>query len=82
MLVWICIGGSLIFYFLVGYHVFRSRNQFRSFSTSRNSREDTQPDTTQISVSKDRAVFAESLLLDKKNQADVDAEQYPAYEAS
>ena len=35
MLVWICIIGSLLLYFLVGYHVFRSRNRLRSFSTSK-----------------------------------------------
>ncbi|KAF7555580.1 hypothetical protein G7Z17_g2091 [Cylindrodendrum hubeiense] len=35
MLIWICIVGSLLFYFLVGYHVFRSRNRLRSFSASK-----------------------------------------------
>lgn len=35
MLIWICIVGSLLFYFMVGYHVFRTRNQLRSFSTSK-----------------------------------------------
>lgn len=36
MLIWICIAGSLLFYFMVGYHVFRTRNQLRSLSTSKN----------------------------------------------
>ncbi|KAF4982421.1 hypothetical protein FZEAL_1939 [Fusarium zealandicum] len=35
MLIWICILGSLIFYFLVGYHVFHTRNRLRSFSASK-----------------------------------------------
>lgn len=35
MLIWICIVGSMLCYFLVGYHVFRSRNQLHSFSQSR-----------------------------------------------
>ena len=35
MLIWVCIVGSLIFYFLVGYHVFHSRNQLKSFSASK-----------------------------------------------
>ncbi|CAM1511649.1 Fc.00g091620.m01.CDS01 [Cosmosporella sp. VM-42] len=35
LLIWICIVGSLIFYFAVGYHVFHTRNQLRSFSTSK-----------------------------------------------
>lgn len=35
MLIWICIVGSLLFYFMVGYHVFRSRNRLRSFSASK-----------------------------------------------
>ncbi|UNI13499.1 hypothetical protein JDV02_000240 [Purpureocillium takamizusanense] len=35
MLIWICIVGSMICYFLVGYHVFRSRNQLHSFSQSK-----------------------------------------------
>ena len=43
MLIWICILGSLLFYFMVGYHVFRSRNRLRSFSTNR-SRDGTQTD--------------------------------------
>lgn len=38
MLIWICIVGSILCYVLVGYHVFRSRNQLRSFSTSRNAK--------------------------------------------
>ncbi|KAJ6447073.1 G-protein coupled receptor protein [Purpureocillium lavendulum] len=36
MLIWICIAGSMICYFLVGYHVFHSRNQLHSFSMSKN----------------------------------------------
>ncbi|ODA77986.1 hypothetical protein RJ55_06589 [Drechmeria coniospora] len=35
MLIWICIIGSILCYFLVGYHVFRSRNQLRSFPASK-----------------------------------------------
>ncbi|KAH7275186.1 hypothetical protein FSOLCH5_006075 [Fusarium solani] len=35
MLIWVCIVGSLIFYFMVGYHVFHSRNQLKSFSASK-----------------------------------------------
>ncbi|KAH7160964.1 hypothetical protein EDB81DRAFT_333218 [Dactylonectria macrodidyma] len=35
MLIWICIIGSLLFYFMVGYHVFRSRNRLKSFSASK-----------------------------------------------
>ncbi|KAM0432821.1 hypothetical protein ACHAPT_004523 [Fusarium lateritium] len=35
MLIWVCIVGSLLFYFLVGYHVFHSRNQLKSFSASK-----------------------------------------------
>ncbi|KAK7427451.1 hypothetical protein QQZ08_006057 [Neonectria magnoliae] len=35
MLIWICIVGSLLFYFLVGYQVFRTRNRLRSFSASK-----------------------------------------------
>ncbi|KAH7150139.1 hypothetical protein B0J13DRAFT_583473 [Dactylonectria estremocensis] len=35
MLIWICIIGSLLFYFMVGYHVFRSRNRLMSFSASK-----------------------------------------------
>ncbi|VUC31758.1 unnamed protein product [Clonostachys rosea] len=40
MLIWICILGSLILYFLVGYQVFQARNRLRDLSTSR-SREPT-----------------------------------------
>ncbi|KAF7560340.1 hypothetical protein G7046_g3806 [Stylonectria norvegica] len=36
MLIWICISGSLLFYFLVGYHVFHTRNQLKSFIASQN----------------------------------------------
>ncbi|EHK18198.1 putative G-protein coupled receptor protein [Trichoderma virens Gv29-8] len=36
MLIWICIVGSILCYFLVGWHVFRMRNRLRSFSTSKN----------------------------------------------
>lgn len=36
MLIWICIAGSLLFYSMVGYHVFHTRNQLRSLSTSKN----------------------------------------------
>ncbi|KAH6895752.1 hypothetical protein B0T10DRAFT_557933 [Thelonectria olida] len=35
MLIWICIVGSLIFYFMVGYHVFHSRNRLKSISASK-----------------------------------------------
>ncbi|KAM4060347.1 7 transmembrane receptor (secretin family) domain-containing protein [Hirsutella rhossiliensis] len=35
MLIWICIAGSFVCYLLVGYHVFRSRNQLRSFPASK-----------------------------------------------
>ncbi|KND92938.1 Cyclic AMP receptor-like protein A [Tolypocladium ophioglossoides CBS 100239] len=35
MLIWICIVGSIVCYFLVGYHVFRSRNRLRSFPASK-----------------------------------------------
>ncbi|RMJ14364.1 hypothetical protein CDV36_005970 [Fusarium kuroshium] len=35
MLIWVCIVGSLLFYFMVGYHVFHSRNQLKSFSASK-----------------------------------------------
>ncbi|KAL6818476.1 putative G-protein coupled receptor protein [Trichoderma sp. SZMC 28013] len=52
MLIWICIVGSLLCYFLVGWHVFRMRNRLRSFSTSKNREKDKdvepgQPDTAQ-----------------------------------
>ncbi|KAG5913864.1 hypothetical protein E4U42_000836 [Claviceps africana] len=33
--VWICITGSILCYFLVGYHVFRSRNRLHSFSATK-----------------------------------------------
>lgn len=39
MLIWICIVGSIVLYFMVGYHVFQSRNQLRSFSTTSKSRD-------------------------------------------
>jgi hypothetical protein len=39
MLIWVCIFGSLILYFLVGYQVFRARDELRSFSTAK-SRDD------------------------------------------
>lgn len=35
MLIWICIVGSLMFYFMVGYHVFQSRNRLKSISASK-----------------------------------------------
>ncbi|PNY28334.1 Cyclic AMP receptor-like protein A [Tolypocladium capitatum] len=35
MLIWICILGSILCYFLVGFHVFRSRNRLRSFPASK-----------------------------------------------
>ncbi|RGP80852.1 hypothetical protein FLONG3_1000 [Fusarium longipes] len=35
MLIWVCIAGSLLFYFMVGYHVFRSRNRLKSLSASK-----------------------------------------------
>ncbi|QPC78582.1 hypothetical protein HYE68_009334 [Fusarium pseudograminearum] len=35
MLIWVCITGSLLFYFMVGYHVFRSRNRLKSLSASK-----------------------------------------------
>lgn len=35
MLVWVCIAGSILFYFLVGYHVFHTRNQLKSLTASR-----------------------------------------------
>ena len=44
LLIWICIVGSLILYFMVGYHVFRFRNQLRSFPTTTKSREAVQHD--------------------------------------
>ncbi|KAM0258566.1 hypothetical protein ACHAQJ_003737 [Trichoderma viride] len=44
MLVWICIVGSILCYFLVGWHVFRMRNRLRSFSTSRNRDKDKEAD--------------------------------------
>ncbi|KAF5681287.1 G coupled receptor like [Fusarium circinatum] len=34
MLVWVCIAGSIIFYFMVGYHVFHTRNQLKSLTAS------------------------------------------------
>ncbi|KAK5987951.1 hypothetical protein PT974_12087 [Cladobotryum mycophilum] len=49
MLIWICIVGSILCYFLVGYHVFRTRNRLRSFSTSRN-REQKEMETTQAEM--------------------------------
>lgn len=33
MLIWVCIFGSFLCYFLVGYNVFHSRNKIRSFSS-------------------------------------------------
>lgn len=39
MLIWICILGSFLCYFLVGYNVFHSRNQIRSFSSISKSKE-------------------------------------------
>ncbi|EGR51434.1 G-protein coupled receptor protein [Trichoderma reesei QM6a] len=44
MLIWICIVGSILCYFLVGWHVFRMRNRLRSFSTSRNREKDREAD--------------------------------------
>lgn len=45
MLIWVCILGSLIFYTMVGYHVFHSRNRLQSFSTNKSrDREATQND--------------------------------------
>jgi hypothetical protein len=35
MLVWVCIAGSIIFYFMVGYHVFHTRNQLKSLTASK-----------------------------------------------
>ncbi|KAF5022297.1 hypothetical protein F66182_5674 [Fusarium sp. NRRL 66182] len=35
MLIWVCIAGSILFYFMVGYHVFRTRNQLKSLSASK-----------------------------------------------
>ncbi|CAH0015302.1 unnamed protein product [Clonostachys rhizophaga] len=35
MLIWICIVGSLILYFLVGFQVFQARNRLHDLSTSR-----------------------------------------------
>ncbi|KAI5463834.1 hypothetical protein BGZ63DRAFT_506494 [Mariannaea sp. PMI_226] len=49
MLVWICIVGSLLFYFMVGYHVFRSRNKLRSISASK-SRENGTNEPVRISL--------------------------------
>ncbi|EHK49811.1 hypothetical protein TRIATDRAFT_83166 [Trichoderma atroviride IMI 206040] len=47
MLIWICIVGSILCYFLVGWHVFRMRNRLRSFSTSRNRDKDKEADAGQ-----------------------------------
>lgn len=39
MLIWVCIVGSIILYFMVGYRVFRNRDRLRSFPTTTKSRE-------------------------------------------
>jgi hypothetical protein len=39
MLIWICIVGSILIYSLVGYNVFRSRNQLRNFQSSSRSKD-------------------------------------------
>ncbi|KOS22860.1 Cyclic AMP receptor-like protein A [Escovopsis weberi] len=49
MLIWICIVGSILCYFLVGYHVFRTRNQLRSFSTSK-TREQKELDNARVEM--------------------------------
>jgi hypothetical protein len=41
MLIWICIIGSFLCYFMVGYNVFHSRNNLRSFSSASKSKETT-----------------------------------------
>ncbi|KAK0391319.1 hypothetical protein NLU13_0820 [Sarocladium strictum] len=43
MLIWVCIAGSILFYSMVGYHVFHTRNQLRSLSTSKNRDADLPP---------------------------------------
>ncbi|KAL7946115.1 putative G-protein coupled receptor protein [Trichoderma barbatum] len=48
MLIWICIVGSILCYFLVGWHVFRMRNRLRSFSTSKNREKDKGMDQAQV----------------------------------
>ncbi|KAF4986262.1 hypothetical protein FGRMN_10919 [Fusarium graminum] len=35
MLIWVCIAGSILFYFMVGWHVFRTRNRLKSLSASK-----------------------------------------------
>ncbi|KAF9765873.1 hypothetical protein IL306_001798 [Fusarium sp. DS 682] len=35
MLIWVCIAGSIVFYFMVGYHVFHTRNQLKSLTASK-----------------------------------------------
>ncbi|KAH6958383.1 hypothetical protein DER45DRAFT_643760 [Fusarium avenaceum] len=35
MLIWVCIAGSILFYFMVGWHVFRTRNRLKSLTASK-----------------------------------------------
>ncbi|KAL7793081.1 family A G protein-coupled receptor-like protein [Trichoderma ceciliae] len=50
MLIWICIVGSILCYFLVGWHVFRMRNRLRSFSTSKNRDKDKDIDAGRVEM--------------------------------
>lgn len=47
MLIWVCILGSFLCYTLVGWQVFRTRNQLQSLSTHR-SRDDAQRDDVRL----------------------------------
>lgn len=63
MLIWICIVGSILCYFLVGWHVFRMRNRLRSFSTSRNRDKDKEMDAVRLSyLSNTRELIKLTLL--------------------
>ncbi|KAL7928539.1 putative G-protein coupled receptor protein [Trichoderma chlorosporum] len=53
MLIWICIVGSILCYFLVGWHVFRMRNRLRSFSTSKNREKEKSMDPSQAEAAQE-----------------------------
>ncbi|KAF4126518.1 hypothetical protein GMORB2_0254 [Geosmithia morbida] len=61
MLIWICILGSIILYFLVGYHVFRSRNIIQSFTAPYTSPDTTATTTTTVTSQPDDASLANML---------------------
>ncbi|KAH6608554.1 hypothetical protein Trco_001900 [Trichoderma cornu-damae] len=60
MLIWICIVGSILCYFLVGWHVFRMRNRLRSFSTSKNRDKDRDMDMVRFVLAAEPACRAET----------------------